>query len=181
MIHKESHVFVDFCEKEINKILLKKKRKELDYLKAYVFLHFVLEIQISFLFRLLLLFHVFLKTNHNSLTIKELDKKKIGEKFNLLYELGVKQESVNRLKGKFYNFSEKRNNIAHGYNNGVTYGETIEKGNIVVWVNDEKLKKHFNSYHEIVFLLRGCIDELQIKSQGKEDLKKQLIGFEVTF
>jgi len=177
----DNHVFTIFCEEEINKILFKKDRDKLDYLKFYLYLHLLLEIKISSLFRLLLFANVFLRTLEKELTIEDMDKKDIKEKFDLLLNFskeGIKQDDINKLKGWFNNFAEKRNKIAHGYENGVTYGKTKEESKIVSWGNDSELKKHFDLYYKIIFLFRDCIDKLPaLTSSGKKDFKKELIDF----
>lgn len=181
----DDHVFTIFCEEELNNILAKNSRDKLDYLKFYVFLHLLLEIKISFLFRLLLSAHVFLKTPEKNLTIEDMDKKIIKEKFDLLSNFlseGISQNDINNLKGWFDNFAEKRNKIAHGYENGITYGKTIEESKIVSWGNDDELKNHFSLYCNIVSLFRDCIDKLPaLTPTGKKDFKKELADFTITF
>lgn len=185
MAKTEDHVFNIFCEEEINQILSKSQRDKLDYLKFYIYLHFLLEISISFLFRLLLDTHVFLKTSEKDLTIKDMDEKDIKEKFDLLsnfYKEGIKSGDINKLKGWFNTFAEKRNKIAHGYENGITYGTIKKESKIVTWGNDAELKKHFILYGKIIFLFRDCIDKLPaLKPGGKENFKKQLVDFLITF
>ncbi len=185
MAKTDDQTFTIFCEKEINKILDKDNRDKLDYLKFYVFLHLLLEIKLSFIFRLLISAHVFLKTSEKNLTIEDMDKKDIKEKFNLLSNFlseGITQNDIDKLNGWFNNLAEKRNKIAHGYENGITYGKTIEESKIVSWGNDNELKNHFSLYCNIITLLRDCIDKLPaLTPTGKKDFKKELIDFSITF
>ena len=137
------------------------------------------------MFRLLLTAHVFLKTPKKNLTIEDMDKKDIKEKFDLLsnfFAKGITQSDIDKLKGWFNTFAEKRNKIAHGYENGITYGKTVEESKIVSWSNDLELKKHFFLYCDINTTFRDCIDKLPaLTSSGKASFKKELIDFSITF
>lgn len=178
----DDQTFILYCKQEIDFILAKDSRENLDYLKFYVYLHFILEISISFLFRQFVLLHVFFHTPERKISINEIDEMKIQDKITLLKNFstrGIEQGDVEKLIGWYNNFAEKRNKIAHGYWIGKTYNGTDNSNSKTMdWLNDSTLNLHLNLYTKIIQLLRECIDKLPcLTDTGKKDMKESLNNF----
>ncbi len=177
-VFTDDYSFIFYCKGEFEIALNKSKRDNLDYLKLYSFLHLVLEISLSQLFRQFVLGHVYLKTTDKLLTTEEMDKKDIKEKFETLSHF-LPTTDVDKLKGWYCNFAVKRNKILHGHAVGEKWVNGIGKvTRIKDWFNEQEVNAHLKNYNKIVNLMRDSIDKLPaFTASGKKDMKNILYSF----
>jgi len=175
---KDDYSFVFYCKEELEKTLAKTSRNNLDYMKLYVFLHLVLEISLSQLFRQFVLGNIYLHTSDKNLTTEEMDAKDIQEKFETLLHF-VPVADINKLKEWYCNFAEKRNKILHGHAVGEKWINGVGKvTKIKDWFNETEVVNHLKCYNEVVDLVRDSIDKLPaFTDSGKKDMKNILYNF----
>lgn len=175
---KDDYSFVFYCKEEFEKALATAARNNLDYMKFYTFLHLVLEISLSQLFRQFVLGNIYFKTSDKNLTTEEMDEKDVKEKFEtLLHFLPV--TDVDKLKGWYCNFAEKRNKILHGHVVGEKWtngaGKTTK---IKDWFNETEVANNLKIYNKLVDLMRDSINKLPaFTDSGKRDMKNILYSF----
>jgi len=177
-LFKDSYSFIFYCKKELEKELVTASRNDLNYMKLYVFLHLVLEMSLSQLFRQFVLGNIYLRTSDKNLTTEKMDKKDIKEKFEtLLHFLPVKD--INKLKGCYCNFAEKRNKILHGHAVGEKWINGVGKvTKIKEWFNEKEVANHLKVYNKLVDLVRENIDKLPaFTDSGKKDMKNILYSY----
>ena len=107
-----------------------------------------------------------------------MDEKDVKEKFEtLLHFLPV--TDVNKLKGWYCNFAEKRNKILHGHAVGEKWINGAGKvTKIKDWFNEKEVANHLKIYNKLVDLMQDSIDKLPaFTDSGKRDMKNILYSF----
>ncbi len=177
-LYKDDHSFVFFCKEEFKKSLAIGNRNNLDYMKLYVFLHLVLEISLSQLFRQFILGNIYLKTLNKYLNTEEMDKKDFKEKFETLSPF-LPEKDIKKLKTLYCKFAEKRNKILHGHAVGEKWISGTRKiTKIKDWFNETEVTNQLKIYNKIIDLMRNSIDKLPaFTDKGKKDMKNILYSF----
>jgi|SRR3989339_735066 len=175
---KDDCSFVFYCKEELEKALATVSRNSLDYMKFYTFLHLVLEISFSQLFRQFVLGHIYLKTSDKNLSTEEMDEKDIKGKFETLLPF-LPVRDIDKLKGWYCNIAEKRNKILHGHSVGEQWANGAGKvTKIKDWFNEKEVADHLKIYNKLVDLIRDSIDKLPaFTDSGKKDMKNILYSF----